>query len=75
MVKTTTRIGIVLFVLLTLSACATQETAEPLAESDKQCAPTETLTCDKFSDETYNCTCEKGGNLRDMLDAYRTPDY
>lgn len=75
MVKTTTKIGIELFASLTLSACATQETSEPLAESDNPCAPAETLACDQFADENYNCTCEKSDNLRDMLDAYSTPDY
>ena len=75
MVKTTAKIGIVLFALLTLSACATQETSAPLAKSDNQCARTETLACEQFADETYNCTCEKSDNLRDMLDAYRAPDY
>ena len=75
MIQTTFKIGIGLFALLTLSACATQNKSEQLANESKECLPAETLTCDQFSDEAYNCTCEKGGNLRDMLDAYRTPDY
>lgn len=64
-----------LLALVALSACATQEFPELQAEEGMSCEPTETMTCDRFADEKYNCTCEKGDNLRDMLDAYRSPDY
>ena len=67
--------SIVLFALLTFSACATQERSELQAEETMQCRSDETLTCDQFAGENHNCSCEKGDNLRDMLDAYRTPDY
>lgn len=75
MMKTAFKSGMGLFAVLALSACVTQEASEPLAEETMQCARGETLTCDRFSEENYNCSCEKGGNLRDMLDAYQTPDY
>jgi len=75
MINTSFRAGIGLIALLALSACATQEKPEQVADESKKCRPDETLTCDKFSGETYNCSCEKGDNLRDILDAYRMPDY
>ena len=75
MIRTMIRSGIGVFALVALSACATQERAEPLAEEAMKCAHYETLTCDRFSGENHNCTCEKGDNLRDMLDAYPTPGY
>lgn len=75
MKKSVIKAGIGLFALLTFSACATQESSELQAEETMQCRSDETLTCDEFAGETYNCSCEKGDNLRDMLDAYRTPDY
>ena len=75
MIRTMIRSGIGIFALVALSACATQERSEPLADETMKCARNETLTCDRFSDETYNCTCEKGDNLREMLDAYPTPGY
>ncbi len=69
------RTSIVLVALLTLSACATQEPDEYQTEVVMQCPTGQTLTCDEFAGETHNCSCEKGGNLRDMLDAYSTPDF
>jgi hypothetical protein len=74
MIKTAFKTGIGLFALVVLSACATQESPERLA-AEGECLRTETLSCDKFADETYNCTCEKTHNLREMLDAYTMPDY
>ena len=62
-------------VLLILSACASQESTEKVAGETRKCRPNETLTCDEFSGEAYNCTCERGDNLRDMVDAYDLPDY
>ena len=64
-----------LFVLLLLGACASQETEEQAAGATPNCRPNETLTCDEFAGETYNCSCERGDNLRDMVDAHRLPDY
>lgn len=59
-----------LFVLVALSACSTQGEPERLADEIPECLPTETMTCDRFAGENYNCTCERGDNLREMLDAY-----
>ena len=64
----TFRIGIGLLALLVLSACATHGSREHRAGSVKQCPPTQTLTCDRFAGENYNCSCQRGDNLRDMLD-------
>lgn len=75
MIHTTFKAGIGLFALLLLSACATQNSSALQAEEVTQCRHPETLTCDKFAGEVHNCTCEKGDNLRDMLDAYQTPNY
>lgn len=75
MTQTPTKIGIVLFALALLSACATHGQSERVAADAPQCLYTETLTCDRFAGENYNCTCQRGDNLGDMLDAYRLPDY
>ena len=74
---TQTRIisGTGLLALLLFGACASQESAEQAAGETPKCRPNETLTCDEFADQTYNCSCEKGDNLRDMVDAHRMPDY
>jgi hypothetical protein len=69
-IRATIRKSIGLFALVALSACATQDPPERQAEDALQCAPTETKTCDRFAGENHNCTCERGGNLREMLDAY-----
>lgn len=75
MIQTTIKYGIAVIVLVTMSACATQERSERATNQSMQCRSDETLTCDEFAGETHNCSCEKGDNLRDMLDAYRKPDY
>lgn len=75
MKKSVIKAGIGLFALLVLSACATQESSVLQAEEPPKCRSNETLACDEFAGEVHNCSCEKGDNLRDMLDAYRTPDY
>lgn len=75
MIQTAFKTTIGLFALIILSACATVEKPEPQAAEGLQCHRSETLTCDRFADENYNCTCEKGDNIRDMLDAYSTPDF
>ncbi len=71
MIRATIKCGFGLFALLALSACANLKEREEMAGELKQCRQTETLTCDRFNGENHNCTCERGGNLRDMLDAYQ----
>jgi len=68
--RTTIGNGIGLLALIALSACATDRAPEQRADGTVQCLATETMTCDRFADENYNCSCERGGNLREMLDAY-----
>lgn len=55
--------------LLALSACAARGSREMQAQVDS-CPPTQTMTCDRFSGENYNCSCEQGDRLQDMLDVY-----
>lgn len=73
--KTTLKTSIGLVALLVLSACATQETSEQVTDETLKCRPNETRVCDEFAGETSNCSCEKGDDIRKMLDAYETPDY
>ncbi len=62
-------IGIIAF--LTLSACATQNPDEGgRAESVEKCTYPDTLTCDHFAGEDYNCSCEKGTRMGDIIDSY-----
>ena len=72
MTQVTIRTGIGLLAMVALSACAAHGVPERRAGGVKQCPATQTLTCDRFAGENYNCSCERGGNLREMLDPYRT---
>lgn len=74
MSRATVRSSIGLFALVALSACATSGAPEQRAKGGLQCHPNETLTCDRFAGENHNCTCQRGGDLREMLDAYHV-DY
>ncbi|MEL7185181.1 MAG: hypothetical protein AAFN50_01950 [Pseudomonadota bacterium] len=71
----TIKCGIGVLALLALSACANQGTPQQTADAAEDCPTPNTLTCDRFNGENYNCTCQKGGSLRDMLDAYAPPSY
>ena len=63
--------GIGIVALALLSACATGGSPEQAVDGAVQCKPTETKTCDRFNGENYNCSCQRGTSLRDMLDAYQ----
>lgn len=69
MKRTTIGNGIGLLVLMALTACASGGTPEQSADGDVHCRPTETKTCDRFAGENYNCSCQRGDRLRDILDA------
>lgn len=66
--KATIRVSIGLFSLIVLSACATSGKRQTAGA--EPCPPPATVTCDRFAGENYNCSCERGSNLRDILDAY-----
>ncbi len=70
MARMTIRIGIGLLALVAISACASHGVQR--AGQVKQCRATETLTCDRFAGENYNCSCQRGDNLREILDPYKT---
>ena len=70
MIPTSIRKAIGLIALVVLSACASNRATEQQAGTVDPCPPPNTLTCDRFAGENYNCKCERGSNLRDMLDAY-----
>lgn len=61
-------IGLVIFAAL--SACAAQNPDESRANSVEQCTYPDTLTCDHFAGEDYNCSCEKGTRMSDIIDSY-----
>ena len=62
------RITIGLFALIALSACAFH--GEPPEGDNEDCMYPNTLTCDRFAGENYNCTCERGTKLEDIIDVY-----
>lgn len=69
--KRTTIINVIgLLSLVALSACATQEPPEEQANAAEQCSYPDTLTCDRFAGEDYNCSCEKGTKLGEIIDSY-----
>ena len=70
MIRTTARNGFGLFALVALSACGSQHAYDRRAGTVDQCPPPNTLTCDRFAGENYNCTCEQSDRLQDILDAY-----
>ena len=58
-------------VFLALSACAAQVPDEhSRVKSVEQCSYPDTLTCDRFAGEDYNCSCEKGTRMGDIIDSY-----
>lgn len=68
--RTATVISTGLLALLAVSACSSGGSPALRADKVAQCLPTETMTCDRFAGENYNCSCQRGGNLREMLDPY-----
>ena len=52
-----------------LSACAGHAADERQPLGIDNCPPPNTLTCDRFAGENYNCTCERGDRLKDILDS------
>lgn len=68
--QTTIRNGFGLLALLTLTACASQNVRQQRHAAAPKCLQSETLTCDRFADDNYNCSCQKGANVRDILDSY-----
>lgn len=59
-----------LVALLALSACAGHRVDERRPLSVENCPPPNTLTCDRFAGENYNCSCERSDRLKDILDSY-----
>ena len=70
MIRATIKNSIGLFALVALSACAGHVAHERPANGIEQCAPPNTLTCDRFAGENHNCSCERGDKLKDILDSY-----
>lgn len=68
--RATIKNSISFLALVALSACAGHGAHEPRAGAVEQCAPPNTLTCDRFAGENYNCSCERGDKLKDILDVY-----
>lgn len=75
MIPATRKFAIAFVAFLTLSACANQDRPRQVGDESMRCQYGQTLVCDEFADETYNCSCQRGDNLREMLDAYSIPDY
>jgi hypothetical protein len=68
--QTTTLSGIGLLTLLALSACASQGPPEAQTNRVEQCSYPHTMTCDQFAGEDYNCSCERGATVGDIIDSY-----
>ncbi len=75
MVKPLFKTGIGAIALISLSACINQQGPMHASHGSKPCRLPDTLTCEKFADDNYRCTCQKGDNLRDILDSTGIPDY
>jgi hypothetical protein len=69
-IRATIKNSIGLIALVALSACAGHVAHEQPASGVEQCAPPNTLTCDQFAGENYNCSCERGAKLQDIVDSY-----
>lgn len=61
------KLGTGLLALLVLAACAARP---PRTSAVPECHPPDTLTCDRFAGENYNCSCQRGAKLRDILEVY-----
>ena len=70
MIRATIKSSIGLFVLVALSACASQGAQKQQAGAIDECPPPNTLTCDRFAGENYNCSCESSDRLEMILDSY-----
>ena len=70
MTRATTKTSIGIFALVALAACASQNAHKQQPSTVDQCPPPNTLTCDRFAGENYNCTCERSDRLEDILDSY-----
>ncbi len=58
------------FAVVALTACAVQSRHHQRTAGSEQCTQSQTMTCDRFNDETYNCSCHSNDNFRDILDSY-----
>ena len=70
MTRATIKNSIGCIIFAALSACAAQNPDEDRASAVEQCTYPDTLTCDRFAGEDYNCSCEKGTRMRDIIDSY-----
>ena len=71
MIRATIKNRIGLFALVALSACAGHVAQGPPASGVEQCAPPNTLTCDRSVGENRNCSCERSDRLEDIVDSYQ----
>ena len=70
MIRATIYNSSALILLLTLSACAGPTATKQQASTIDECPPPNTLTCDRFAGENYNCSCESSDRLEMILDSY-----
>ena len=70
MIRATIKKSVALSILFALSACAGQNAYKQKAGSIDECPPPNTLTCDRYAGENYNCSCESSDRLQDILDSY-----
>ena len=58
----------VLFAVFALTACASDGPNERKMVMAEECEYPNTLACEQFAGENYNCTCESTGRLQDIVD-------
>ena len=68
--RTATYYCFALFALVALSACSGNPPHEPRVVTKEQCHYPNTWTCDHHAGEDFNCSCERGGKLQDIVDVY-----
>ena len=65
--STPIRAGLALLAALTLAGCGAQRSYESQATAES-CEYPDTLTCEEFAGELFNCVCANEDDLRRMFE-------
>ncbi len=63
----TIRIGVTILVAIAVAGCAANRSVQRQV-ADESCGYPNTMTCEEFAGELYNCVCANDDDLRRMFE-------